>query len=356
LKIGIVAPFKVISHRTVANRILRAFQSEGHECEIYDFERERIPTKNILYVGTVVSEILSYMGRFLPDSNIVFYGTTEGFPIIDPVCIEKEIAGQIKIVVPSDYCKMCLETAGLPVQGVVRHGIDMEEGYDKKFAEWLRASFYKGCPKCGKETQIKAPMVLCVAGNQERKGIDRFLLASKMVSRELRDADPPVWFVLHSGGGFVNVAKMISDLELQRFWFTNSYGRLPTAKVNTLFRMCTVNVLPSYNEGFGLTTIEAMRYHKPTIAVDAQPMNEIIADEETGLLIPCTKVEQRRYMDRWFLPMHLYSVDDLADAIIAAIDPDSLDNPEVIRGMARKIREAKKEYTLKNYMKLLDYF
>jgi len=350
MKIGIVAPFQVISHRVVANRILSVLRSEGHECEIYDFEREEIPAKNILYVGTVVSEILSYMGRFLPEKNVVFYGTTEGFPIIDPVCIEKEVAREIKIVTPSHYSKMCLETVGLPVAGVVRHGIDMEEGYDHKFAEWLRASFYKGCKKCGQRTQIKTPMVLCIAGNQERKGIDRFILASKLVSRELRD--PGLWFVLHSGGGYVNIPKMISDLEIPRFWYTNSYGRLPMAKVNALYRTCTVNVLPSYNEGFGLTTIEAMRYLKPTIAVDAQPMNEVIENEKNGLLIPCTRAEQRMYMDRWMLPMHLYSVDALTDAMIELIQDRML----MKSGMVEEIRKAREEYTLKNYIKLLDYF
>jgi len=349
MKIGIVAPFQVISHRIVANRILSVLRSEGHECEIYDFESERIPVDNILYVGTVVSEILSYMARFLPDKNVVFYGTAEGFPLIDPICIEKEVANKIKIVVPSDFTKMCLEAVGIAVDGVVRHGIDMEEDYDHKFAEWLRTSFYRGCRKCGDRAQLKTPMVLCIAGNQERKGLDRFILASKLVSRELRGSELPPWFVLHSGGGFVNVAKMISDLEIERFWFTNSYGRMPMAKINTFYRLCTVNVLPSYSEGFGLTTIEAMRYDKPTVAVNAQPMNEIIEDGKTGLLIPCKKVEQVKYMDRWFIPMHLYSVDDLADSIIRLIRDQT-------RDLTMQIREAKKEYILKNYIKLLDYF
>jgi glycosyltransferase involved in cell wall biosynthesis len=47
-----------------------------------------------------------------------------------------------------------------------------------------------------------------------------------------------------------------------------------------------VLVLPSFSEGFGLVVVEAMLANVPVIATAVGAVPEIVADEETGLLVP----------------------------------------------------------------------
>lgn len=332
MKIGIVTHLQVVSHNVVANRLAENFTKLGHECKIYNYEDPKIPEQDILFVGTVFAENLSYLSRFLPERNLVFYATVEGFPIIDPEGMEKKVAESIPIVTVSNYVKMCLETVGIPVAGVVYHGIDMKNTeYDHNYYEYLRHN-------------IREPVVLCVSGNTERKGLDRFLIASKLVSGEIRDA----YFILHSGDGFVKIPNMAQNLELENFWYTNAFGMLPWTKINSLYKLCTVYVQPSYCGGFELPIIEALRFDKPVVAVDVEPYNEIVENGKTGILIPCKKVVQTRYMDRFMFPMHTYSINALAEAVI-----------NLIRGKRDYLffEEAKEKFDAsRTYPKILDYF
>ena len=44
--------------------------------------------------------------------------------------------------------------------------------------------------------------------------------------------------------------------------------------------------MPSEDESFGIVYGEAMRYGKPVVALDVAPVNEIVANGETGILVP----------------------------------------------------------------------
>jgi len=335
LKIGIVTHFPVISHYIVAQRISEVFTKLGHECILHNFEDKEIDEENILFIGTVFAANLSYLARFLPKQKVVFYGTVEGFPIIDPGGTEKRIAESISIVAVSHFVKMCLETVGIPVAEIVYHGIDMKNmEYDKDFYEYLKRYF-------------KGPVVLYISGNTERKGIDRFIIASKLVARQI----PSASFILHSGEGFVNIPNMVDQLEIPNFWYTNAFGIMPWLKVNSLYKLCTVYAQPSFCGGFELPIAEAFRFNKPVIAVDAEPYNEIIENGKTGILIPCVKVVQRRYMDRFLFPLHTYRVDNLADTMIRLLSDEKIVRDE------EDFRRAKERFDAENtYPQLLDFF
>jgi glycosyltransferase involved in cell wall biosynthesis len=337
--IAIVTHTKVVSHLITAHRILQAFRSRRPNvtAKVYDFEDAKIPEKNVLYVGTLYHASLSYLSRFLPEKRVVMYATCEGFPIIDAEGVEKKIAQEITIVPVSGFVKMCLETVGLAPVDPVYHGLDMSQTVtDTDFSAWVRK-------------QMKGPIVLCVSGNTERKGLDRFIIASK-IAYELSGTPEP-WFILHSGEGYVKIPSMIQDLEVKNFWYTNSFGMYTEEKVNSLYDLCSFVVQPSFCEGFGLPMIEAQRFNKPTVAVNAQPYNEIVEDGKTGRLIPVRSVERLKYMDRFMFPMHTYSVNDLADAIV-----DLLSNSEYLNEMSSNIAVAKRQFELDNYCKLLDFF
>jgi len=52
------------------------------------------------------------------------------------------------------------------------------------------------------------------------------------------------------------------------------------------YRECSLFVMPSGQEGFGIVFLEAMRFGKPCVGGSAGGTPDVIADEETGLLVP----------------------------------------------------------------------
>jgi len=341
MNIAIVTHKNVVSNYVTVNRMLDTFDYKGAKVKarIYDFEERNIPEHDILYVDVLYQGGLSALSRFLPEKNIVFYAYCDGFPMIDPACMEREVASKMTVVPFSRFVKMCLETVGLTVEDPIYPGIDMEQtAEDPSFSKWIKA-------------HMKGPIVLCVSGNSERKGLDRFMVACKIVAERLRHLEPS--FILHSSEGYVKIPIIMRDLELKNFWYTGTFGMLDEEKINSFYSLCSVYVQPSHCEGFGLPMIEAYRFLKPVVAVDAEPYKEIVEDKKTGRLIPVKAVEQMRYLDRFAFPMHLYSVEDMADAIEEILSDISEDRH---MDMAKNIEEARRRFTLRNYSKLLEYF
>lgn len=62
-------------------------------------------------------------------------------------------------------------------------------------------------------------------------------------------------------------------------------GRLSDADVQALYRKARAYVMPSRQEGFGLTYLEAMNYARPCLACRDDGGASIVVDGETGLLI-----------------------------------------------------------------------
>lgn len=52
------------------------------------------------------------------------------------------------------------------------------------------------------------------------------------------------------------------------------------------YRRCAAFVMPSGQEGFGIVFLEAMRFGKPCVGGDAGGTPDVIADGETGFLVP----------------------------------------------------------------------
>ena len=63
-------------------------------------------------------------------------------------------------------------------------------------------------------------------------------------------------------------------------------GVVPESQKQMLLANCALLCVPSSDESFGIVYIEAMRYAKPVVALDVSPVNEIIVQNETGLLVP----------------------------------------------------------------------
>jgi glycosyltransferase involved in cell wall biosynthesis len=118
------------------------------------------------------------------------------------------------------------------------------------------------------------PVVLFVGMDFERKGGRVLLRAFEGVRRDVPEArliivGPPSRVVGPVSEG-VEVLGHVSDRQ----------------RLQGLYRQAAVFVLPSLCEPFGLALLEAMAYGLPCIGTKVNAMPEIIADGETGLLVP----------------------------------------------------------------------
>jgi glycosyltransferase involved in cell wall biosynthesis len=334
VRVKIVTKMDWPSFRNVAIQVRKALSSYCN-CTIYDRTNVK-PGGNILFIGTVFHQTLNFLNKFLGQSNIVFYGTTEGHSFVDEASLE--VAKQIKIVAVSNFVKQMLEEIGIPVAGVVHHGLDMD---DRR----VDTQFYKVLKKKLKNKKI----IFTASANHSRKGLDNLLCGYHLVEQEIKNT----YLILHSEPtGYYNISKMAEDLKFKHLWLTNLFGKLSPSQLNAFYKLCSVYVQPSYSEGFGLPILEAFRFNKPVIAVDAPPFNEVIEHGKSGILVPLSKITWSNFANLVLFKMHMYRAEDLAQAIL-----ELMTNQQQITKMQENIQKEKHNWSVKKlYPELLNYF
>jgi glycosyltransferase involved in cell wall biosynthesis len=116
---------------------------------------------------------------------------------------------------------------------------------------------------------------------ERMKGVDHTLRA---LSRLLERHPDVLYRVVGKGSDRPRLERMASELGLgERVTFE---ADLSDAELAERYRRCSVFVLPSGQEGFGIVFLEAMRFSKPCIGGDAGGTPDVIRDGETGLLVP----------------------------------------------------------------------
>jgi len=304
-------------------------------CSVHDRTNTR-PGGNVLFIGTVFHQTLNFLNPFIGRSQVVFYGTTEGHSFVDEASLA--IAERIKVVAVSNFVKQMLGEIGITAIDIVHHGLDMENRrVDTQF-----------CQDLGRKLRNKR-IILAVSANHSRKGLDNLLRAYSLVEHEVKNT----YLILHSEPtGYYNLSKIAKNLRLKRFWLTNLFGKLSMSRLNALYKLCNVYVQPSYSEGFGLTTLEAFRFDKPVVAVNAPPFNEIVRQKENGILVPVRKIRWQNFEDLVLFKLHMYKAEDLASALLELIS-----NPDEAANMQENIRREKHNWSIHRlYPKLLDYF
>ena len=334
MRLKIVTKMDWPAFMNVAREMSKAL---GNYCNCAIYDRTSVkPGGNILFIGTVFHQTLNFLSKFLGQSRIVFYGTTEGHSFIDESSLR--VAKKIKIVTVSNFVKQMLEEVGISVAGVVHHGLDMDN-------RRVDTQFYKVLGKKFENQKV----IFTVSANHSRKGLDRLLHAYKLVEREIEDS----FLILHSEPmGYYNTAKIAANLKIKRLWLTNLFGKLNQSKLNAFYKLCNVYVLPSYSEGFGLPMLEAFRFDKPVIALDAPPFNEVIRQRENGILFPLSRIAWFNFSNLVLFKMHKYRAEDLAHAIL-----ELLSNQQHITKMHENILNEKHNWSIhKLYPSLLNYF
>lgn len=124
------------------------------------------------------------------------------------------------------------------------------------------------------------PYVLAIGRHVPQKGFDVLLRALA----DLRDRGQPCDLILAGDGPEHPALRALADdLRLTKVLFV---GRVDHARAMSLFAGCTVFVLPSRHEPFGIVNLEAMAHARPIVASRVGGVPEIVADDENGLLVP----------------------------------------------------------------------
>ena len=122
--------------------------------------------------------------------------------------------------------------------------------------------------------------VVCVSRLEPGKGQDRLIVAFKAVVKAIPTAHLRI---IGEGGFDQTLRKLIEKNQLTKH--VELIGRVPNSLEE--MKQAEICVVPSTwaLEGFGITVVEAMRLAKPVIVFDTPPLNELIENEETGIVI-----------------------------------------------------------------------
>jgi len=111
------------------------------------------------------------------------------------------------------------------------------------------------------------------------KGVD---IALKTMQEVLKsEPDAKLW-IIGDGKEKEKLVRLTSELGIQKAVCFHGF----TKNIENLLIQCSILILPSRWEGFGLVLLEAMKFKIPCIAFDHTAANEIIEDNITGYLIP----------------------------------------------------------------------
>jgi len=177
-----------------------------------------------------------------------------------------------KLIAVSQAVKSCITNLPSSKVTVIYNGIDLER-FATAHSGILRAEL-----SLTKETKI----IGMVGRVNPIKGHETLIESIP----EIRAKFPDTVFVAIGGGDYINTLKSISKDVV----FLGMRSNVPE-----LMKDLDVFVLASWDEPFGLVTVEALAAGIPVVATNTGGTLEIITNEETGLLIPpkdATKLAQ----------------------------------------------------------------
>jgi glycosyltransferase involved in cell wall biosynthesis len=309
--VAVISEPKAVSFWNISRQITKVLRNNGVEAKLYPWTAKKIDEPNVIFMGNLFNDTCHHMLRFKTDKNVVFYGVTEGVPLMNQQSLQ--LLGDVKVITPSMYAKKMLEQANVKVTDIIAHGIDLSLKPDQLFREKIMS--YLTPPSNVKPSNV----MFCISGNVTRKGIDKLMLAYKAIEHIVKDS----YLILHSGTGDINISIMQEELSLKRFLWTNSWGLLSPDKIAALYKMSDFYVQPSLSEGFGLTYLEAYQWDLPVIGVNCPAVAEIVKDKYTGILLPVTRTEDIVWQQHHAIRLYHFDLDSLIDAILVLTDENT---------------------------------
>lgn len=223
-----------------------------------------------------------------------------------------------RVVVPSRYsARVAEELYGVPPAriAVVPEPIDLDEWRRRFAAAGRRAS--------------SRPTVLSVARTYPRKRLDDLLRAAVLLRHRIPDVQVRI---VGDGPESERLRRLHADLALGDTAVL--LGEVSRAELSVEYVSADCFCLPTVQESFGLVFAEAMAAGLPIVACRASAVPEIVADGQTGLLVPpkrpgelATAMEtvlmnhglRKELADRARQRVEAYDVDRVAGAFLESV-------------------------------------
>jgi glycosyltransferase involved in cell wall biosynthesis len=131
---------------------------------------------------------------------------------------------------------------------------------------------------------VRAPIIVAAARwTDPRKNVAMLLKAFELVYQQRPDAQ------LHLFGQ----PPVLDAAVTQQAWFKNVtlHGYVDRAVVDELYRRAQLLVISSFQEGFGITGLEAFSHGVPVISTDCGGPRDFVVDDHNGYLVPVDDAE-----------------------------------------------------------------
>ena len=133
-------------------------------------------------------------------------------------------------------------------------------------------------------TNSPGPPILLTVGRLMRgeayKGVDSVIQGLPDVVREFGPVD---YRVVGLGDDIPRLKEMAERMAVSQY--VTFMGHVSEEELRELYRRCSLFVMPSEKEGFGIVFLEAMAYGKPVIGGAHAGTFSVIDDEKTGKLV-----------------------------------------------------------------------
>jgi glycosyltransferase involved in cell wall biosynthesis len=203
-----------------------------------------------------------------------------GFEVWDEPRITRRFAGRrarFAIAVSRHTAASLQRTVGLPADAILRLPNTLDPTFESSSAAPDESD------DSGSQELLTVTRLWI---GEEKKGID---VALRAFAR-LRDRHPLALFrIVGEGTDKPRLQKLAASLGLgESVLFEEN---LTDEELASRYRNCSVFVLPSGQEGFGIVFLEAMRFAKPCVGGNAGGTPDVILDGETGFLVPYGDVD-----------------------------------------------------------------
>ncbi len=341
MRVAVVTSSRGVSLQVVASHIRRVLESRGLEARLltYPSLAHVVSGAYSAWITVMTFDPLWATPFFIADREArvnglkaVFYATVEGKPRTD--VLPRWVARDLSFVACSRYVQSKLTEAGVRVEGVVHHGVDLAEFRNAgRLGARLRSELGLG------EDDF---LVLYVAGGYPRKGHDLFAKVISEVSRR----DPSVRFLIvtddsgaahYAGLGNATVLRVFGEVPNRDVSLL--FGSEPRLRLIAAYGASDVYAQASLAEGFGLPVLEALASGKLVVHPDYEPLSEV-TDRATSLRVPVEYVQLKP--DNGPLPCgilyehHVYDPAVFAEVLLQAKDEVRRRRGEIARAAVER--------------------
>ncbi len=112
------------------------------------------------------------------------------------------------------------------------------------------------------------------------KGIDNVIKSLPAIVEQVGSVE---YRIVGQGDDVPRLRELAVELEVERY--VTFLGELSNDELREQYKDCSVFVMPSSREGFGIVFLEAMAYGKPVVGGNHGGTPSVVNDGETGLLV-----------------------------------------------------------------------